>query len=94
MKESVFQSKMVNIISQFTAAITNLRLYSHAHALVSQHMARAHNELSQLLDLKSNITVFIVGDELVLNNRSLLAAGQTVERFVRVIREKGVERIT
>jgi HD-GYP domain-containing protein (c-di-GMP phosphodiesterase class II) len=94
MKESVFQSKLVNIISQFTAAITNLRLYSHAHALVSQHTARAHGELSQLLDLKGSITMFLVGDELVLNNRTLIAAGQTVERFVRIIREKGVERIT
>ncbi len=86
MKESDFQSKMVNIISQFTAAITNLRLYSHAHSLVTQHIARATHELSQLLELKDNITVFIVGEELVLNNRSLLAAGQTIERFVRVIR--------
>ncbi len=94
MKESVFQSKMVNIISQFTAAITNLRLYSHAHALVNQHVGRAYNELSHILDLQNTVTVFTVGDELVLNNRSLLAGGQTVERFVRIIREKGVERIT
>lgn len=94
MKESVYHSKMIRIISQFTAAITNLRLYSQSHALVTQHVGRAHQELSELLDLRGSVTVFTVGDELILDNHSLVAAGHTVERFVRVIREKRVERIT
>jgi HD-GYP domain-containing protein (c-di-GMP phosphodiesterase class II) len=94
MKESDFHNKMIRVISQFTAAITNLRLYSQSHALVTQHVGRAHRELSDLLDLKGSITVFTVGEELILGNHSLVAAGQTVERFVRAIREKGVERIT
>jgi HD-GYP domain-containing protein (c-di-GMP phosphodiesterase class II) len=94
MKESVIHNKMLRVISQFTAAITNLRLYSQSHALVTQHVGRAHRDLSEILDLKGSVTVFTVGDELILDNHSLVAAGHTVERFVRVIREKGVERIT
>lgn len=94
MKESLFQSKMLRILSQFSAAVTNLRLYSHSHALVAQHMGKAHQELSELLDSRGSITVFTVGDELILDNRTLPAAGQAVERFVRILREKGVERLT
>jgi len=94
MKESLFHTKMSKILSQCSAAITNLRLYSQSHALVTQHIAKAHRDLSELLHLKGNITVFTVGEELVLDNRTLTAAAQTVERFVRVQKDKGIERIT
>ncbi|NLI32988.1 MAG: HD domain-containing protein [Deltaproteobacteria bacterium] len=94
MKDSVFQKSVINIISQLTAAITNLRLYLHVHSLVSQHLEKAYSELSHLLQIKNTVTIFLLGEELILNNRSLFAAGQSVEKFVRILREKGVERIT
>lgn len=94
MKDSVFQKSVINIISQLTAAITNLRLYLHVHSLVSQHLGKAYSELSHLLQIKNTVTIFLLGEELILNNRSLFAAGQSVEKFVRILREKGVERIT
>ncbi|NLI82881.1 MAG: HD domain-containing protein [Deltaproteobacteria bacterium] len=40
------------------------------------------------------MTLFLVGDELVVENRSILGSGQSVEKFVKILREKGVERIT
>jgi len=94
MKDSVFQKSVINMISQLTAAITNLRLYLHVHSLVSQHLGKAYSELSHLLQIKNTVTIFLLGEELILNNRSLFAAGQSVEKFVRILREKGVERIT
>jgi HD-GYP domain-containing protein (c-di-GMP phosphodiesterase class II) len=94
MKESEFQTKVAKIVSRFTAAITNLRLYSHVHSLVSQHLVRAHDELSRVLEVKDAITLFVMGEDLILNNCSLLSAGQAVERFVKIIRDRGVERVT
>ncbi|MCU0587678.1 MAG: HD domain-containing protein [Syntrophobacteraceae bacterium] len=94
MKELVFQSKVLSVISQLSAALANLRLYSHAHSLVGQHFERAYRELAELLEHTGDLTVFTVGDDLIVNNRTLLAAGPPVERFVRMIHEKGVEHIT
>jgi HD-GYP domain-containing protein (c-di-GMP phosphodiesterase class II) len=94
MKESFFQAKIANFISQLNAAIRNLRLYSHIHTLVSQHLTRAFQDLTVLLEVRTTITLFMVGDELILDNRSLLSAGESAQRFTRIIKEKGVERIT
>lgn len=94
MKELIFQTKMVNIISQITAAMRNLRLYSDMHTLVSQHVAKAFQDMTDLLEFRATLTLFMVGDELILDNRSLLSAGQSAERFTQIIKEKGVEHIT
>ncbi len=94
MTESEFQKSVIRVISQLNAAITNMRLYLHVHPLVLQHVVKAHDEMTDLLEEKGTIALFLVGEELVLNNHSLHSAGKSVERFARILGEKGVQRIT
>ncbi len=94
MSEVEFQKNVIRVISQINAAVTNMRLYLHVHPLVLKHVGKAHEELTDLLEARGTINLFLVGEELVLNNHSLHSAGKSVERFARIAREKGVQRVT
>lgn len=81
------------VIAQLTAAITNASLYSPSHPLVAQHQDRAYAQLAEMFRDQSEVTIILVGNDLVAANRTL-PLGSYVENFVRVMKRKGVERLT
>jgi HD-GYP domain-containing protein (c-di-GMP phosphodiesterase class II) len=94
MNESDFQKRLIRVMSQMIAAISNLRLYLYDHPYISENMERSYSELLDLLALKENITIFLVGEEIVVNHRALTSTSQSTEKFVRILRNKGIERVT
>jgi HD-GYP domain-containing protein (c-di-GMP phosphodiesterase class II) len=94
MKESDFQKRLTRVISQMIAAISNLRLYLYDHPYISDNMERSYGELLDLLALKETITIFLVGEEIVVNHRALSSTSQSTEKFVRILKSKGIERVT
>jgi HD-GYP domain-containing protein (c-di-GMP phosphodiesterase class II) len=82
------------VVAQLTAAVTNVGLYSFTHPQVSQYVDKAHAFLSDLLRVRPEATVLMVGDDLIAENRPLPQDSAFTANFVRVLRRKAVERLT
>ncbi|HTG02380.1 MAG TPA: HD domain-containing phosphohydrolase [Nitrospirota bacterium] len=94
MAELESHTDLVKVISQFTAAVTNTTLYSPAHPHVVQYVDKAFAALERLLADKPEITLLLIGEDLVADNRPLPGSSAYVINFARIMRRKGVERIT
>ncbi|HEX9137735.1 MAG TPA: hypothetical protein VF905_12430, partial [Nitrospirota bacterium] len=96
MAEFDFHEGLSRVISQLTAAITNTNLYSPTHPRVAQYVEKAHAVLADMLQLKPELTIFLIGNDLVADNRPIDETGATsyVTNFTRILKKKAVERLT
>ncbi len=90
------QEGILRVISLLTAAITNTSLYSPGHPQVAQFIEKAYAGLGDLLRQRAEITLLLIGDDLVADNRPLAASGaaSSVSNFSRILKKKAVERVT
>lgn len=94
MPEIDFHSELSRVIAQLTAAITNTSLYSPAHPQVSQYIDKAYAVLAGMLTIKPELTIMLIGNDLVGEGRPLSAEGAFVVNFSRLLRKKAIERMT
>ena len=94
MAESDFHAELGHILAQLTAAVTNTSLYSPAHPQVAQYIEKAYSQLQDLMRTKPEITVLLIGDDLVADNRPLPAGSGSVAGFIRIMKKKSIERLT
>src|SRR5574341_1013246 len=94
MAEHDSQEKLGHVLAQLNAAVTNTSLYSPTHPQVAQYIEKAHALLVDLLRTTPEITVLLIGDDLVADNRPLPAGSAYVSQFVRIMRKKSIERLS
>jgi HD-GYP domain-containing protein (c-di-GMP phosphodiesterase class II) len=94
MAEIDFQKGLVHVISLLTAAVTNTRFYSETHPQVGKYVESAYKGLTHLLGHRQEITVFLVGDDVVADNKHLPSDSPNVVKFVQTLKGKAIERIT
>jgi HD-GYP domain-containing protein (c-di-GMP phosphodiesterase class II) len=82
------------IVAQLTAAVTNTGLYSITHPQVGQYVEKAHAALTALLAVKPEVTLMLIGNDLVAESRPLPADNASVSNFVKIIHRRGLERVT
>jgi HD-GYP domain-containing protein (c-di-GMP phosphodiesterase class II) len=84
------------VISQLTAAVVNTSLYSPTHPQVAQYAEKAHIVLAEMLQHKPEITLLLIGNDLVADNRQMAATGAAsyVTNFIRILKRQAIERIT
>jgi HD-GYP domain-containing protein (c-di-GMP phosphodiesterase class II) len=87
---------LTRVISLLTAAVTNTGLYSPTHPQVAQYVEKAYAGLVDMLRQKPEITVLLIGNDLVADNRPLVSSGTAsyVSNFTRILKKKAVERMT
>ncbi len=93
MAEFDLHEGLSRVIAQLTAAITNASLYSPSHPQVVQHREKAFALLTEMFRNQPEVTVILVGNDLVAANRTFSSANY-IDSFVRVMKKKGVERLT
>jgi HD-GYP domain-containing protein (c-di-GMP phosphodiesterase class II) len=94
MAEFNFHEGLSRVIAQLTAAVTNTSLYSATHPQVAAYIEKAYGVLADLLTLKPEITILLIGNDLVADNRPLPSGGAYLDNFVRILKKKAIERIT
>jgi HD-GYP domain-containing protein (c-di-GMP phosphodiesterase class II) len=84
------------VISQLTAAVANTSLYSPTHPQVAQYAEKAHIVLAEMLQHKPEITLLLIGNDLIADNRQMAATGAAsyVTNFIRILKKQAIERIT
>jgi HD-GYP domain-containing protein (c-di-GMP phosphodiesterase class II) len=94
MVEQDFHDDISLVVAQLVAAITNTTLYSPTHPQVAQYVDKAFSVLLNLLRIKPEITLMLVGNDLVADDRPLPGESTYVHNFVRTMRRKSFERLS
>jgi HD-GYP domain-containing protein (c-di-GMP phosphodiesterase class II) len=94
MPEYDIHDEITLVIAQITAAVTNASLYSPNHPQVGQYMEKAYGVLTGMLRNNPEVTILLIGNDLVAGNKPLPPAGVYVVNFIRALRKKAVERVT
>ena len=94
MPEQDISADISNVVAHLAAAAKNVALYSGDHPQVGLSVDKAFASLAGVLRTRSEVTIMLIGSDLVAENRPLPADIAYVESIVRVLRRKGVERAT
>jgi len=94
MAERDFHEDLGQVLAQLNAAVTNTSLYSPKHPQVAQYLEKAFILLQNLLQIKPDITIMLIGDDLVADNRPLPAGSGYVANFARIMKKKAIERLS
>ena len=94
MAEIDIHEELVKVVAQLTAAVTNIGLYSASHPQVGQYVEKTHNVLAGLLQASPEVTIMLVGNDLVAGGRPLPSDSAYVANFIRIMRRKSIERVT
>jgi len=94
MPENDIHEQLSVVIAQLTTAVANTALYSPTHPQVVQYMDRAYVLLQELLGTRPEITILLIGDDLVVGNRPLGSGNSFVSSFVRIMRKRSFERVS
>lgn len=90
----VDRNEIIKLVHEFVAAVNNIRLYPPDHPQVLIAIDRFHDSVMQFFDRKPELTLYVLDDEIIAFDRPLSNAGLTGELFVKILNEKGLERIT
>jgi len=94
MAEIDIQEEMAKVVAQLTAAVTNIGLYTAGHPQVGQYVDKTYAVLAVLLQARPEVTVMLVGDDLVAEGKPLPVDSAYVANFIRILRRKSVERVS
>jgi len=82
------------LIVHIAAAINVRALYSGAHPRVGQAVQSILDDLTAALAGRESVTLFIVGEDLIADDRPLRRSGIYQQNFVQALRRRRVERLT
>jgi HD-GYP domain-containing protein (c-di-GMP phosphodiesterase class II) len=96
MVDDDIHEQLSRVISQLAAAVLNTGLYSATHPQVALYIEKAYVALSEILLNRPEITLLIIGNDLVADNRQFEASGAAsyVTNFIRILKKQAIERIT
>jgi HD-GYP domain-containing protein (c-di-GMP phosphodiesterase class II) len=87
-------SGLMRLLKHLNAALINFHLYSSDHPLTRRYIETAYLDVSDLLRAQREITLILIDDELVIDQRRLKSDGPHVAQLVRFFKENGIERMT
>lgn len=82
------------ITALLTAAISNARLYATDHPQVHRYLETAYNALDALLTEQTEITLLVIGKDLVINDQPLGKQGHHTAQLVSLLKKNGIGRIS
>lgn len=94
MPDHEIQTDLTRVIAQLTAAVTNTGLYSSTHPKIAEYIDHAFAALTTMLSQKPEVTVLLIGDDLVAENKPLSSGGAYVVNFARILKKKAIERMS
>jgi len=94
MPEIEYKKDLLQIIKTFIAAISNSQLYSFNHPQVKQYIELTYLELDRILHIGQEITLVVIGGNLVFKNQTIQDGGPNIYQFVTMLQKNNIERIT
>jgi len=94
MPEIEYKKDLLQIIKTFNAAISNSQLYSFIHPQVKQYIELTYLELDRILQIGQEITLVVIGGNLVFKNQTIQDGGPNIYQFATMLQKNNIERIT
>jgi putative nucleotidyltransferase with HDIG domain len=88
------QQKIGRIITRLTVAIQNASMYPADHPQVVSHAQEAFALLDLLLKDAREVTILLIGEYVIVDNKPLLIPGFYEDAFIRFMKKNGVEWIS
>lgn len=85
---------MLQVITGFNAAVSNIRMYTPNHPQVGRHLKRTYGQLQQIMKQRPEITLLIIDDDVVVDNHVLKSSTPHLSNFAAVMKQSSIERIT
>lgn len=94
MSSAEFQKTMSRMVPQFTAAVQNAGIYPDNHPQSLSYIQETYHVLEELFEVKEKITLLLIGDSLMADNRPLTVTGSCETAFAQILRNNEIERVT
>ncbi|MBU1399036.1 MAG: HD domain-containing protein [Proteobacteria bacterium] len=94
MSSAEFQKLMSKMVPQFTAAVQNAGIYPDNHPQSLSYIQETYHVLEELFEVKGKITLLLIGDSLMADNRPLTITGSCETAFAQILRNNAIERVT
>jgi HD-GYP domain-containing protein (c-di-GMP phosphodiesterase class II) len=88
------QKTVYQLIKLIVAAVHCSRLYAESHPQVIQYVKKAFRIVSHLLREKTALTLLIIDQNVVVDDRRLPNSSPYQDKFVRILSDKSIERLT
>ncbi|MDJ0782074.1 MAG: HD domain-containing protein [Desulfosarcinaceae bacterium] len=82
------------ITALLTAAISNARLYTADHPQVVRYLDAAYQALCVQLTVHPEITLLVIGNDLVVNDQTIDSQGRQHAQLVGLLRRNGIGRVS
>jgi HD-GYP domain-containing protein (c-di-GMP phosphodiesterase class II) len=86
--------ELQQFLTQLNAVVINMHLYAAEHPQAEKYLSNAFNNLEGLLRNNPEITLMLIGQDLVVNNTPLSIERLNLSSFHRLLKERGIERLT
>ena len=92
---SMYDNTELNyFITRLNATVINMRLYSPEHPQAERYLLSTFNSLKGLLRIMPEVTLMLVGHDMVVNNNPVPVERLDLVNFCRLLRDSGIERLT
>ena len=81
-------------ITRLNATVINMHLYAPDHPQAERYLSSTFNTLKGLLRIMPEVTLMLVGYDLVVNNNPVPVERLDLMNFCRLLRNSGIERLT
>jgi HD-GYP domain-containing protein (c-di-GMP phosphodiesterase class II) len=85
---------MSRLIPYFTAAVQNAGIYPENHPQSISYMQETHRVLEEMFDAKKEITILLIGDSLMSDNRPLNITASCEGAFAQILKNNAIERVS
>jgi HD-GYP domain-containing protein (c-di-GMP phosphodiesterase class II) len=92
---SMYDNTELNyFITRFNATVINMHLYAPDHPQAERYLLSTFNTLKGLLRIMPEVTLMLVGHDMVVNNNPVPVERLDLVNFCHLLRDSGIERLT
>ena len=92
---SMYDNTELNyFITRFNATVINMHLYAPDHPQAERYLLSTFNTLKGLLRIMPEVTLMLIGHDMVVNNNPVPVERLDLVNFCRLLRDSGIERLT
>jgi len=92
---SMYDNTELNyFITRLNATVINMHLYAPDHPQAERYLLSTFNTLKGLLRIMPEVTLMLVGHDMVVNNNPVPVERLDLVNFCRLLRDNGIERLT
>lgn len=94
MSSAEFKKMMSRMVPLFTAAVQNASIYPDNHPQPLSYIQETYHVLEEMFEVKGKITILLIGNSLMEDNRPLTITGSCETAFAQILRNNEIERLT